>query len=181
MAMRSAAPSFIVPALTVVVPVYVLAPDSVSVPPPDCVRPPLPDTAVVRSTASDRLNASVAFDTSVVVASEPLVALSPTVSVPADTVRLPVKVLVAVSFASPLPDFDKLPLPEIAPAIPSTLPDATEIALDVDVANTIGRLDARSRDSVAESVPPLNVIFAGARSVDSEIASVPAEIVVAPV
>ena len=136
---------------------------------------------MVRFTSSDRLNASVAFVASVDVASKPLVAPSPTVSVPADTVRLPVNVLAAVSLASPLPDFDRFPLPEISPAIPSTLPSATEIALDVDVASTIGRLEARSRDSVAESVPPLNVMLAGARSVASEIARVPAEIVVAPV
>ena len=133
------------------------------------------------STTSDRLYASVALETNVVVASEPTVVPLPTVSVPAATVKLPVKVFVAVSTASPVPDFERFPLPEITPAIPSVLPLATEIPLDVADASTIGRVDAKLRLSVADNVPPLSVMLAGARSFGSEIAIVPAAIVVAPV
>ena len=158
-----------------------MAPDSVSVPLPDCVRPPVPEMAMPRLTPSDRLYASVALDTTVVVASEPLDAPPPMVSVPVATVRPPVNVFSAVSFASPLPDFERFPLPEMTPAIPSVLPLATKIPLDEEVAKAIGRLDVRSRLSVADNVPPLSVILAGARSADSEIARVPTAIVVVPV
>ena len=156
-------------------------PDMTSVPLPDCFTPPLPETAVDSVTVSDRLNASVALLTIVEVASEPAVEPAPTVNVPAETVKLPVNVFVAVRTASPDPVFARFPLPEMTPATVSVLPLATETELDVPVASAKGLLESRLSVSVAESVPPLSVSVAGARSVASEIATVPALTVSAPV
>ena len=102
-----------VPALTVVLPLIPLTPDSVNVPAPFFVSVPVPLITPAYVTLSDRFQTKAALFTMSAV-TEPDVPPLPICTVPALLVILPENVFAPVSSNVPAPVLPKPPLPEIA-------------------------------------------------------------------
>ena len=166
-----------------------MAPDKVSVPAPDFCNAPEPDTTPAYVKASLRLNNNVAEFTTLAVAIDPVVEPAPTLTVPAEIVSAPVNVLAPLKVKVPEPVFVKALLPDITPlnVVDELSPPAVNVLAASDprliepapsIEPTVSLRLARL--NVAPDATDTADEFEMRSSADPS-ASVPTEIVVAPV
>ena len=170
-------------------------PDNVSVPAADFCRAPKPDTTPAYVSAPVRSNFRVPEFTTLCVAIEPVPPPAPTLTMPAEIVNTPSKVLAPDNVKVPLPCLVSLPLvPSITPAnVASELPAVvnvfaalvelsvtlaaesvvSEVAIDATVSSHPAKLKVALL--LTMTADELAILF------DAPNASTPSDTVVAPV
>ena len=117
-----------VPADTVVVPVKGLAAVRVTLLTPACTNAPVPEISPAKDKVEERLKTRVPL-LSTFERTEPVLLPVPSCTIPAATLRVPVKVLLPARMSVPLPNLERPPLPEMTLAKVTELVPVSSAAL----------------------------------------------------